>query len=273
MLVSVKKIKEDQSTKQILFACLGLLILLLILLIAFGLVKIFYKKEFGVEPRAQKVSVAKKEDNKDLKTVSWVRVQGTNIDYPVVYAPGYDFSYKAEDFAWTEIDYEKLNNIVFVSGHNILNQSTNPDIGADNHTRFEQLMSYTYYDFVKDNQYIQYTFDGKDYIYKVFSVFYDETSELDLYNKIYYSKDNMKTYIDDALSKSIYKFDVDLSEDDYMISLVTCTKMFGRERNSFVVTGRLLRDGEKATLSKVSKTSKYKEVEKQMKGGEVYEEA
>lgn len=271
--MSSRKLNKRNKTKQAIFACLGLLIFILLILLIFCLLKLFYRKEYKIESRVENIISEKKKDDNNIKTLSWVKVQGTNIDYPVVYAPGYDFSYKADDFAWTEIDYGKLNNIVFVSGHNILNQSTNPEITAKNHTRFEQLMSFTYYDFVKDNQYIQYTIDGKDYVYKIFAVFYDETSELDLYNKIHYSKDNMRTYIDDALSKSIYKFDVDLVENDYMISLVTCTKMFGRKKNSFVVTGRLLRDGEKATLSKVSKTSKYKEVVKQMKGGEVYEEA
>lgn len=271
--MSSRKLNKRNKTKQAIFACLGLLIFVLLLLIIFCLLKLFYRKEYKIESRVENIISEKKKDDKNIKTISWIKVQGTNIDYPVIYAPGYDFAYKVEDFAWTEIDYGKLNNIVFVSGHNILNQSTNPEITADNHKRFEQLMSFTYYDFVKENQYIQYTIDGKDYLYKIYAVFYDDLDELDVYNKKSYSKEEMKTYLDDVMKKNIYDFDVDVREDDYKISLVTCTKMFGKERQSFVVNGRLLRDGEKATLSEVSKSSKYREVEKQMKGGEVYEEA
>lgn len=272
-------LKRRKKSKQALFACWGLLVFLLVLLIVLSLVRVFGKKEYEIDSRVDNIITEKKKDDEDLKTVGWIRVQGTNIDYPVIYAPNYEFSYKIDDFAWTEIDYGKLNNIVFVSGHNILNQSANPRITGNNHKRFEQLMSFTYYDFVKDNQFIQYTIDGKDYIYKIYAVFYDSDRELDLYNKKFYSKDEMKTYLDDVLNKSIYDFDVDVREDDYFISLVTCTKMFGDgyddsdERGSFVVNGRLLREDEKATLSKVSKSAKYKEVEEQMKGGEVYEEA
>ncbi len=272
--MSVKKKKKKVEKAQVIaFSCLALVGFFLLLLIVFCIVKIFYKKQYEVDSRVQNIVSAREKDEEGVKTVSWIRTQGTKIDYPVVYAPSYDFSYKDGNFAWTEVDYGKLNNIVFVSGHNIMNQSANPIITGENHNRFEQLMSYTYYDFVKENQYIQYTIDGKDYLYKIYAVFYDDSKELDLYNKIFYSNEQMKVYIDDVMSKSIYKFDVDVREDDYMISLVTCTKMFGRSKQSFIVTGRLLRDGEKATLSKVSTTSKYKEVEKQMKGGEVYEEA
>lgn len=270
---SRKKNKGVGRTKQAFFACLGLLIFVLLLLLIFCLLKLFYSQTYKIDSRVENIATEKKKDDKNIKTLSWIRVQGTNIDYPVIYAPGYDFAYKVEDFAWTEIDYGKLNNIVFVSGHNILNQSSNPDVGDENHVRFEQLMGFTYYDFVKENQYIQYTIGGKDYLYKIYAVFYDDMDQLDLYNKKTYSKSDMSAYLADVMKKNIYDFDVDVNENDYQISLVTCTKMFGRERQSFVVNGRLLRKDEKATLSKVSKSSKYKEVEKQMKGGEVYEEA
>ena len=41
------------------------------------------------------------------------------------------------------------------------NVSSQPLIGDKNQGRFEQLMAYIYYDFVKENKYIQYTINNK----------------------------------------------------------------------------------------------------------------
>ena len=71
---------------------------------------------------------------------------------------------------------------------------------------------------------------------------------------------------------NLYEHDVDVNEDDKFISLYTCTKFFGNDLNSnLVVTGRLLRKGEKVKLSTVEKTEKYDEIVDIMKGGEVNE--
>lgn len=264
---------KRRKNYYIIFSCLILLIIFLILLIVLRFSRFFVKDNYTFDSRIENVLTEKKKDTEDIKTVGWINVQGTNIDYPVVYAPGYDFSYKTDDFTWTEVDYNELNNMIYVSGHNILNQSANPKITSDNHRRFEQLMSFTYYDFIKDNQYIQYTFGGKGYIYKIFSVYYDKTEELALYNNKFYSKKEIDNFIKDAKKKNIYDVDVDVNNEDFLISLVTCTKMFGDSKENFVVAARLLRDDEATTLSKVLKSSKYKEVEEKMKGGEVYEDA
>lgn len=266
------RIKARKNMK-IVFSCLSLLIIFLILLTVLCFLKIFDNDKSLFESRIDNVLLEKKKDTEEIKTVGWISIQGTNIDYPVVYAPGYDFSYKTDDFTWTEVDYNKLNNMIYVSGHNILNQSANPKITSKNHRRFEQLMGFTYYDFIKENQYIQYTFNGKDYIYKIFSVYYDETEELALYNNKFYSKKEITKFIEDAKKKNIYDIDVEVNNEDFLLSLVTCTKMFGDSKENFVVAARLLRDDEATILSKVLKSSKYKEVEKKMKGGEVYEEA
>ena len=46
-----------------------------------------YKRQ--IESRVDKVSEYAKKDSDDYTTIGWLRVQGTNIDYPVIYAPSY----------------------------------------------------------------------------------------------------------------------------------------------------------------------------------------
>lgn len=266
-----KKLKK----KYLLFCFFAIIFIILLLLIYFSISKIFmnYSKKFEIQSRVENVSSAIKSDPEYKKTVGWLRVQGTNIDLPIIYAPKYDFSYEVSDFAWTETDYEELNNLVFITGHNIKNQSKNPYIADKDHNRFEHLMSFTYYDFVKDNQYFQYTFDGVDYVYKIYSVAYVDASNMNVYNSSKLTDEEMKKYIDQSSKSSIFDFDVDVNKDDKIISLVTCTKMFENLDNiNFVVSGRLLRDNEKIELYNVNRNSNYDDIDKIMKGGDSDEE-
>ena len=268
-----RKRKRSKYNKQLLFFSLTVLLVFLVALLSFGLVKFFGNNQFKIESRVEKLEKAQKKDTSDKKTVGWIKVQGTNIDYPVVYAPDYDFSYEVDNFAWTEANYNELNNIIYVSGHNIKNLSTNPLINGEGHDRFEQLMGFTYYDFVKDNQFIQYTIGDKNYLYKIFAVSYQDLSDMNLYNEGKYNKEDMNILIDRTLESSIFDFGVDVNEKDSIISLDTCTRMYNSNDIHFTVTARLVREREKAKLSEVSKTSKYSEVDKIMKGGDSYDEA
>ena len=272
-----KSKKPKLSTKSPIIY--GLCILLIILIFAFGfyifkIVNLNHTSKFVVESRVKNVNSAKRKDTTGVKTVGWLRVQGTNIDYPVYYAPNVDFGSITEDFAWTEADFDKLNNIIYISGHNIKNLSKNPLITDKKHNRFEQLMSFTYYDFAKDNQFIQYTFNGKDYMYQIFSVSYIDFYQTDVLNNNKYSKKALKSYIDGVKSESLYKYNIDVDENDNLIALDTCTRMFENNHSMhFRVVGRLLRKGESIRNKDIEITDKYREIEDIMKGGDSYDEA
>lgn len=250
-------------------------LIILLLLIGIGIVVMEIKSAsvYQVEPRTDEVKANKANDNEDKKTVAWLRVQGTNIDLPVLYAPDYNFAYETANFAWTEADYKNLNNIIYISGHNIKNMSANPEIASKDHDRFEQLMSFAYYDFAKDNQFIQYTFKGEDYLYRIYSVDFIDEAYVDMFNDSRYSKQELKKFINTSLKKSVYKYDVEVDENDDIISLNTCTSMFGDNENiRIIVNGRLVRDEEEVKLAEVQTTKQYKTIENLMKGGDSDEE-
>ena len=261
---------KAKKMKKIVKKSVVLLVITVLCLLLIGGFLIFYlineNKYYEIESRVNNVVKETKKDEEGYKTVGWIKVQGTNIDYRVLYAPGYNFTLDMDDFAWTEADFKELNNLVFIQGHNVLNLSTTPLIADKYHGRFEQLMSYTYLDFVKKNKYIQYTFNGEDYLYKIFAVSYPFTDDLDFFNKKQYSKKKLEEYIKESKENSIFDFDISVNGDDKIISLVTCTRMFGRSY-SFKVDARLVRKFEVIGNYDVKKTKEYSKVEEKMEGG------
>ena len=123
--------------------------------------------------------------------------------------------------------------------------------------------------FVKENKYVQYTFNGKDYVYKIFSVSFEKRSDIPKFTREDFSKKEMKDYIQQSLEDSIFEFNIDVDENDKILSLITCTRMFGHYQNiEFRVDARLVRDGEIKTNYGVEKSGKYQEIEDIMEGGE-----
>ena len=250
-------------------------IIMLLLLIAIGTLAFELKNstDYQTQSRELEIKEAQKNDNNDKKTVGWLRVQGTNIDLPIIYAPFYDFAYETGNFAWTEADFKELNNIVYITGHNIKNMSARPLIADESHDRFEQLMSYVYVEFAKENQFIQYTFNGEDYLYRIYSIAFIDESDIDMYNRGEYTKDDMNRFIKTTNEKSIYKYDVDVNNEDKFISLNTCTNMFGESENiRITINARLVRDDEKAKLAQVKKSEQYRIIDNIMEGGDSDEE-
>lgn len=259
------KKRKNRKFNKVVPILLIILSLFIILFLFLGLIRKFDRGDYKIENRIKNVEKSKAKDGNGINTVGWLRVQGTNIDYPIIYAPGVDLNYRTQDFVWTEANFSSLNNMVYISGHNIKNLSLTPSIADRNHTRFEQLMSFVYLDFIEKNQYIQYTFKGKNYLYKIYSVYFDDINNLDLYNSDKYSSNELNNIIGNSLDKNIYVIDTDINEKDIFISLNTCTRMFGDQQ--LIVNARKVRDGEEIKLSKVKKSSNYVSIDKVMKGG------
>ena len=252
--------------KKEVFLIIGILSFLCLL--SAILFVVFYDY-YPVEPRAEQVEEEAKNDTKNYETIGWVRVQGTNIDYPVIYAPGYDFDGMTNNFAWNEVKTDEVLNKVNITGHNITNLSANPKMASDDSIRFESLMSFIYLDFVKDNKFIQYTYNGKDYVYEVYAVSFPEYGDTDVFVEENFTKEEMKEYIEQSLEDSIFKFDIDVNENDKILYLVTCTRMFGYYQDiEFKVDARLVRRGELKLNYDVAPTEKYQEVKEIMEGGE-----
>lgn len=251
-------------------------IIIPILIVIFIIVSLIYinvnKPEiYKIEDRTKNVEEEKKADTEKYNTIGWLRVQGTNIDSQVInYTSKYDDSFINKNYVWNLSESKELENRTIIIGHNLLNLSANPGVNKKIYTRFDDLMAYIYYDFIKENKYIQYTIGNKNYLYKIYAV----TSDIDYISATEaishdLSEKERSEYIKKVKEESIYKLDVDVNGEDNLITLITCTRMYGEQyHSSFTVEGRMLRDGEKVTDYTVSKTDNYKKIEKLMKGDE-----
>ena len=106
------------------------------------------------------------------EVIGWLRVEGTNIDMPLIRAlKGTDVLRDDYDFAWTVSNINEESTRPSFLSHNIRNVSSNPIVGDDTMRRFEQLMAFIYPEFIKENQYIEYTDSlGKSALYRIYAV-------------------------------------------------------------------------------------------------------
>ncbi|MBR6949910.1 MAG: class B sortase [Bacilli bacterium] len=259
----MKKKKKNKSKNIVIIV---VLILFLLLLVVVG--KLYTSiKSYKIDSRVETLEKFKK-DNPKYDTVGWLKVEGTDIDYPIITeADAIEYNDGDIQFLWQIGEMNKLNRVNTILGHNIMNLSKNPLIRDKSHVRFEQLMSFTYLDFAKKNEYIQFTIDGKDYLFKIFGVSYIDKNEVSTYNNPNDGDEYVKSIINKAKEYSIYDYNINVNEKDTLISLITCTEMFDSyEKGNFRVDARLVREKESTANYKVKENKNYKEVEKQMKG-------
>ena len=267
-----KKLKKKQSQRiKTVVLVTGLLICCCIVFSLLFAINGNGKTTFVLESRIKEIKKEKKQDKTEngYETIAWLRVQGTNIDAPII---SYDNitaldNVDKADYVWNNINEEKLYNQVAISGHNILNLSAQPLIGRDYFSRFDDLMAFVYEDFVSENKYIQYTVDGEDYIYKVFAVFFDYNYNLDLRHNGDYTEEEMNEYLKYVNNLNVYDFDVEVDSTDKIITLTTCTRMFGQyEKKQIAVVARQLRKDEKMNNYESKAKEKYDEIKKIVEG-------
>ena len=270
MGVRKRKIKKEEKRNLIVLitSISGLLIVLFVVMLCE--IFITHKDYYQLESRISNVVLAQDSNKDKYQTVGWVKVQGTNLDLPVLTGidDNTDFPVEMEKYVWAVNGDGKFHNKIDIMGHNIYNLSSSPKLSSENFNRFEELMSFVYYDFAKENKYIQLTIDGKYYVYKIFSVDFINAVDVDMFPSGDYTKDDIRYQLDLFKENTIYNYDVDVNENDNLISLITCTRFFGSNKYiDFLVNGRLVREGEKVNDYSVEKNKvNYEKVENVLKG-------
>ena len=158
-----------------------------------------------------------KENN---KVKGWIQVPGTNINYPVLqhtdneYYLTHDFNEKYNSAGWVFLDYRNTNNDTntILYAHNRLDNSM-----------FGTLKNALDEEWNNTNKYVFYNTLDTMNTYKIFSVYTINTNDFNAYLN-FNTKEEYKDYINNIKNKSIVKLDVEVNEDDKIITLYTCHK-------------------------------------------------
>ncbi len=159
--------------------------------------------------------------NKD--TVGWIKVNNTKVNYSILqsddneYYLKHDFNKKKNAAGWIYADYRSdfkyfgTNTILY--GHNMLNK-----------TMFGSLpwcLKKNWYT-QEENQYIKISTPYSNTVWKIFSIY---TIKPEVYYLMtYFTDDNEhQEFIEKLHGRSIYDFNVDVSHEDKILTLSTCS--------------------------------------------------
>lgn len=171
-------------------------------------------------------------------TVGWIKLNGTNINYPVVHAKDNvyyltkSFNKKNNNAGWVFLDYR--NSINDLSKNTIIYAHSRLD--GTMFGTLHRLSKYSFFE-LKENNYINLVTENKDMLWQIFSVY--KTTAVDPYCKVKFSTEaDYETYIKNIINKSYHQFNITVSKTDYILTLSTC----GNNNTRLVINAKLVND-------------------------------
>ncbi len=165
-----------------------------------------------------KIDFAKlKQKNSDA--IAWIKVNGTDIDFPVVkgtdnsYYLTHNFDKEKNKAGWIFADYRNkfdgTDKNIIIYGHNMKNGSMFASL--------KDVIKEEWYN-NENNKYIALITENENCKYQVFSVYQIETEEYYLQTNI----SNFKEFVEEIKGRSKKDFNVDIKETDSILTLSTC---------------------------------------------------
>lgn len=168
----------------------------------------------------------------------------TSFDY---WINGAYFTHKKNTFG----DRTRLSRNTVIFGHSDLGVTRN-NKKADDPTGplFSQLYNFTDAEFAEKTPYIYFSTADEDMVFEIFSVMYNDSGAW--YIQPRPDMRDYDTFLSTARDRSLYDYDVEVTTDDKVLTLSTCTVKFGwndRDQYRFVIMAKLIED-EDATKEK-----------------------
>ena len=166
------------------------------------------------------------------ETIGWLKVNNTNIDYPVVqgvdneYYLKHNYYLEEDNSGWVFMDYR--NNTEYLSDNIIIYAHNRYHSGVMFGT-LQNTLRYSWYT-NPENQIISFRTLYEDLNYQIFSIY--KISVTTDYMRVLFADDTDKLNFYTMLKdRSIYDFGIELSGNDKIITLSTCAD----ENNRYVV--------------------------------------
>lgn len=178
-------------------------------------------KEDGEDDKKYKINFEELK-SKNSDTVAWLKVENTNIEFPVVkandnsYYLTHNFNKEDNSAGWIFADYKnkfngKDKNIV-IYGHNMRDNSM---FGS-----LKNVIKEEWYN-NENNKYIILATENEYSVYEVFSVYKIEKE--DYYIKTDFNSDKeFEEFLQKVKERSIKNFNIDISKENSILTLSTC---------------------------------------------------
>lgn len=171
-----------------------------------------------------------KEQNEDV--IGWITFDNMELSYPIMHGEDNDYylthTFSGESNSAGSIFMEAANNSDFedchtiIYGHNMRNLSM-----------FGQLKNYKKEKFYEEHQYFTIYTTEHVYRYQIFA-YYDISEVGDVYAIGFVPDADFQEFINEMFRRSYYDTDVEVTEQDKVITLSTCSS----EGNRFVINAK-----------------------------------
>lgn len=165
---------------------------------------------------------------KNADTVGWIKVNGTNINYPFVqttdntYYLNHAYDHSKNDAGWIFSDYRNnmnnLNKNTIIYGH-----------GRYDTTMFgslKNILNSNWYN-NKDNHIIKISTPTENTLWQVFSVYSIKAESYYITTK-FSTDEKYETFLNTLKERSVVDFSADININDHILTLSTCKDNFGQ---------------------------------------------
>ena len=168
--------------------------------------------------------------------VAWLRIPGTNVDYPVVqtdnpdYYLNHTFSGKSSVvgtlFSLADADYAAPGRNIAIYGHHLR---------SSGEKMFTSLMRYKNPDFYEDNQTIVLDSLYRHREYTIFAVVNTKAGDWEPSRTTFSGDAAFMAFVNRAKSESLYDTGVEVGADDHILTLITCDRSYAGKEGRLVI--------------------------------------
>ena len=168
--------------------------------------------------------------------VAWLRIPGTNVDYPVVqtdnpdYYLNHTFSGKSSVvgtlFSLADADYAAPGRNIAIYGHHLR---------SSGEKMFTSLMRYKNPDFYEDNQTIVLDSLYCHSEYTIFAVVNMKVGDWEPSRTTFSGNAAFMAFVNRAKSESLYDTGVEVGADDHILTLITCDRSYAGKEGRLVI--------------------------------------
>ena len=168
--------------------------------------------------------------------VAWLRIPGTNVDYPVVqtddpdYYLNHTFSGKSSVvgtlFSLADADYAAPGRNSAIYGHHLR---------SSGEKMFTSLMRYKNPDFYEDNKTIVLDSLYRRSEYTIFAVVNMKVGDWEPSRTMFSGDAAFMAFVNRAKSESLYDTGVEVGADDHILTLITCDRSYAGKEGRLVI--------------------------------------